>query len=92
MKNTIHCNKLGLSLYVTIKNMSRIRPNLDTDMTQTLIQGLVLSRLDYCNSTLAGTSGKNMEKLQRIQNMSCHIMQCLQKYNHILRPLKDDTG
>ena len=89
MKNTIHCNKLSSSPYVTIKNISRIRPNLDIDTIWTLIQGLTLSRLDCCNGTLAGMSRKNMEKLQRIQNMSCHIMQCLQKYNHILRPLKD---
>ena len=89
MKNTIHCNKLSLSLYVTIKNITKIRPYLDIDMTWTIIQGLILWRLDYCNSTLAGMSGKNMEKLERIQSMSWHIMQCLQKYNHISRPLKD---
>ena len=80
---------LSSSLYVTIKNISRIRPNLDIDTTWTLIQRLILSRLDYCNGTLAGMSGKNMAKLQRIQNMSCHITHYLHKYDHILRPLKD---
>ena len=89
MKNAIHCNKLSSSLYRAIKNISRIRPTLDIDKTQTLIQAIILLRLDYCYSNLAGLSGKNMEKLQGIENMSCCIMQCLQKYGHILRPLKD---
>ena len=77
MKNTIHCNKLSSSPYVTIKDIIRIRPNLDIDTPWTLIQGQALSRLNCCNGTLAGMSRKNMEKLQRIQNMSCHITQCL---------------
>ena len=38
MKNNMHCNNLSSSLYITIKNISRIRPNLDIDMTQTLIK------------------------------------------------------
>ena len=63
MKNTVHCNKLSSSLYVTIKNISRIRPNLDIDTKWTLIQGLILSRLDYCNGTLAAISGIHMEKI-----------------------------
>ena len=40
-------------------------------------------------TTLAGMSGENMKRLQRIQKMSCHIVQCLWKYDHILRPMKD---
>ena len=41
MKNTIHFNKLSSSLFVTIKNISKIRPNLDIDTTWTLRVGLL---------------------------------------------------
>ena len=36
-------------------------------MTKSLMQALVLSKLDYCNSLFMGTSEYNLDKLQRIQ-------------------------
>ena len=53
------------------------------DSMKIVIQVLVLSKLDYCNSLLAGTTGYQLDKLQCIQNMACIVITNLGKYDHI---------
>ena len=77
MKNTIHFNKLSLPLYVTITNISRIRPNLDIDMTRTHIQGSFSQGWIIVIVLWLACQERTWKEWQRIQNMSCSIMQCL---------------
>ena len=42
-----------------------------------------MSKLDYCNSILAGSTDYNINKLQRIQNASCRVIFKLGKYDSI---------
>ncbi|KAK0136572.1 hypothetical protein N1851_027281 [Merluccius polli] len=44
------------------------RPFLTREAAQLLIQALAISRLDYCNSLLAGLPASAIKPLQRIQN------------------------
>ena len=46
----------------------------DTKTAQLIVQGLVVSNIDYCNSLLAGFSQYQLNKLQQIQNMSCWVI------------------
>ncbi|KAK3527056.1 hypothetical protein QTP86_008661 [Hemibagrus guttatus] len=70
-------NQLSFSSHVTnvtrscqflLYNIRRIRPFLSTQATQVLVQSLVISRLDYCNSLLAGLPLNAIRPLQMIQN------------------------
>ena len=56
---------------------------------KTIIQALILSKLDYCNALLPGSSRMLLTKLQCIQNMACRIVCNLQKFNHITQPMYD---
>ena len=58
-------------------------------MTKILMWALVLSKLDYCNSLLIGASEYNLNKLQRIQNMSCRVINNLKKHDSITNYLWD---
>ncbi|MCJ8746474.1 hypothetical protein PDJAM_G00142290 [Pangasius djambal] len=51
-----HIANLTRSCRFLLYNIRRIRPFLSTEATQVLVQSLVISRLDYCNSLLAGLS------------------------------------
>ena len=54
LKGTIHKNKLSSSVFLTIHNIAQIRSMLDMDSTKILVQALIISKLDYCNSFLLG--------------------------------------
>ena len=54
-----------------------IRRYLTKDVATTLVLGLVISHLDYCNSILYGLPDCDINKFQRIQNMSAKlVLQC----------------
>ena len=49
---------------------------------------LILSKLDYCNSLLAGTVNIHLDKLQLIHNMACRVIFYLCKNDHVSDQLK----
>jgi hypothetical protein len=48
--------------------LRHIRPLIDLPTARMVAQGVVTSRLDYCNGLLHGTSKRNVERLQVAQN------------------------
>ena len=83
LKSTTHVNKLVSTSYVTMRNITKIQHSLDQDMLKTLCHALVMSKIDYCNSTLLGTANYNLVKLQWVQNMLCRIVTATRKYDKI---------
>ncbi|KAK3562041.1 hypothetical protein QTP86_025226, partial [Hemibagrus guttatus] len=84
-------NQLSFSSHVTnvtrscrflLYNIRRIRPFLSTQATQVLVQSLVISRLDYCNSLLAGLPLNAILPLQMIQNAAAPLIFNLPKFSH----------
>ena len=79
LKLSTQVNKIVSSSFNTLQNISRIRRHLDCDSTKILVQALIISRLDYCNSLFLGIPQYNVDKLQQTQNMSCRVIKCLPK-------------
>ncbi|KAK3548011.1 hypothetical protein QTP70_002319 [Hemibagrus guttatus] len=84
-------NQLSFSSHVTnvtrscrflLYNIRTIRPFLSTQTTQVLVQSLVISRLDYCNSLLAGLPLNAIRPLQMIQNAAARLVFNLPKFSH----------
>jgi hypothetical protein len=65
-----------------LRNLTLIRKYLDASCTHAAIRALVLSRLDYCNSLLYGTSTKNLHSLQLLQNQAARLIYMKPKYTH----------
>ena len=91
-------NRLSLSENITavtrtcrffLYNIRRIRPFLTTYSTQLLVQEMVLSRLDYCNSLLAGLPASAIRPLQLIQNATARLIFNAPKYTNTTRLLTD---
>ncbi|KAK3517289.1 hypothetical protein QTP70_002930 [Hemibagrus guttatus] len=90
-------NQLSFSSHVThvtcscrflLYNIRRIWPFLSTQATQVLVQSLVISRLDYCNSLLAGLPLNAIRPLQMIQNAAARLVFNLPKFSHTTQLLR----
>jgi len=65
-----------------IRSLSEIRDHLSRDLTNCLCSSFVLSRLDYCDSLLAGLPKCSLRLLQFAQNMAARlILRARKSYN-----------
>ena len=74
LKNQCSCEQSSLQFVHHRRKTARVRHLVDQDTANVLVQTLILSRLDYCNSLLLGSSKLCIDKLQRLQNMACRIV------------------
>ncbi|KAI5629424.1 hypothetical protein C0J50_2356 [Silurus asotus] len=63
-------------------NIRRIQPFLSIQAAQLLVQSLVISRLDYWNSLLAGLPLNAIRPLQMIQNAAARLVFNQPKFSH----------
>ena len=82
-KNNRHINYLSSSLYHQLRNIWNIRGKLDFDTAKLVVQALILSKLNYCNSLLVGTPKCHLSHLQCVQNMACRVVCNLRKFDHV---------
>ncbi|KAJ8389727.1 hypothetical protein AAFF_G00114330 [Aldrovandia affinis] len=77
-----HCSDLSDCRF-SLHNIRRIRPFLTQEATQLLVQALVISRLDYCNSLLAGLPACAIKPLQLVQNAAARLVFNQPKFTHV---------
>ena len=84
-----HINKKTKSAYFQIRNIWTIRPYLTENATRSLVNALVMPKLDYCNSLLAGLPQYLIRKLQRSQNAAARLIKRRSKRSRITPVLKE---
>lgn len=89
MNANTHVNKTCRNCFLMLNNIRSIRYKIDQQTAKTLVQCLVISKLDYCNALLLGTSKLNIRKMQLIMNMGCRIIFDIRKFDHISAKLKE---
>ena len=77
-----HVSNIAGTCYFQLRPLASIRRFLTSTATATLVSAFVLSRIDYCNSLLFGSTHDVTSHLQRIQNYSARV---------ILRPPKSSS-
>ena len=80
-----------LTPFYELRRISSIRKYLTIDATKTIVCSLVLSRLDYCNSILSGSSKCLIKKLQKVQNAAARITLRMPRTEHTTLWLKNRT-
>ena len=83
-----HISSVCRTCYLELRRISSIRHYLSEDATKTLICSFVLSRLDYCNSLLAGCPKHLLSRLQKVQNNAARLIFRTSRSAHVT-PLLD---
>ena len=88
-KSQTHITKVCGITYSALKNIARVQNLLTPEAATIIIEGLVISKLDYCNGFLLGVSAHWLLKLQIVQNMCCRIIKNLRIYDDISGAMRD---
>ena len=84
-----HVAAVCRSCFHQLRQLRVIKASLTIDATKTLVHAFVSSRLDYCNSLLAGVAGCHLQKLQSVQNAAARLISRTRKFDHITMVLRD---
>ena len=69
-----HVSNIARTCYFELRRLAFIRRILTNTATATLVSAFVLSRIDYCNSLLFGSTHDVTSHLQRIQNYAARVI------------------
>ena len=69
-----HGSNIARTCYFELRRLASIRRFLTSTVTATLVSAFVLSRIDYCNSLLFGTTDAVTSHLQQIQNNADRVL------------------
>ena len=69
-----HISNIARTCYFELRRLASIRRFVTNTATATLVSAFVLSRIDYCNSLLFGSTNDVTSHLQRIQNYAARVI------------------
>jgi hypothetical protein len=83
-----HINSVCKSAFFHIRTLGKIRKYLSPHAAKTLVQAMVLSRLDYANSLFAGLPKEQILRLQRVQNAAARLIVGARRFDPVSNHLK----
>jgi hypothetical protein len=83
-----HVAKVAASCFYHLRRLRQIRRRVGTEVTTQLVLAFITSRLDYCNSVLAGLPQITLEPLQRVQNAAARLILDLNLWDHVTPGLR----
>ena len=84
-----YVNKTVSICYYQLRRLKQVRQILGPDIAARLVSAYIVSRLDYCNSLLAGLPQNTIAPLQRVQNAAARLISSLGSRDHITSTLRD---
>ena len=69
-----HINTVVSSCFFHLWHLKSVRRILGAEVTSGLVSAFVTTRLDYCNSVLAGLPQSTIDPLQRVQNAAARLV------------------
>ena len=83
-----HVSNIAQTCYFKLHRLASIHRFLSSNATATLVSAFVLSRIDYCNSLLFGSTHDVISHLQGIQNYAARVFLRLPKSSSIATHLR----
>ena len=84
-----HINSICSQSYRLLCNLASVRKFISTDDLRLLVQSIVVSRIDNCNSLLYGILALNTNKLQKLQNSCARLIYRKKRRDHVTPLLKE---
>jgi hypothetical protein len=78
-----HVSLVARTGFHHLRRLRRIRRHVGEHLTTQLVLALVISRLDYCNTVLAGLPSSTTAPLQRVQNAAARLVFDLRPRDHV---------
>ena len=69
-----HINETCQAAIYHLYNIKRISRYLSYDDRKSIVQAVIMSRIDYCNSLLVSVPSTQLSKLQRLQNGAARLV------------------
>ena len=69
-----HLSSVCRTSFLELRRLASIRPYFSERTSTRLVAALITSRLDYCNSVLAGLPAEQMGRLQRVQSSTARLV------------------
>ena len=71
------------SCFAALRQIRSVRRSLSPQALLTLVRALVISKVDYCNSILAGVSGHLLDRLQSVFNAAARLVFSARHSDHV---------
>jgi len=89
MSMTSHINQTVGQCFRQLRLIKSCIKSLPFEVARTLFNSFVISRIDYCNSLLAGIPKCLLDRLQSVLNASAKLLYGCQKYDHVTPLIRD---
>ena len=90
LKMSSHVQNVTRSCFYQLRQLRSVRKALPIDSIKLLIQALILTRVDYCNSALYGAPSVVLNRLQSVLNASARLIAQRSKFDHISAYMRDE--
>ena len=86
---TTHVGRIISSSFYQLRRIRAIRKSIPTWTAVQLVNSFVVSRVDYCNSLMAGLPASQLERVQSVLNCAARLIYGRRKNDHITPLLRD---
>jgi len=83
-----HVTKIAARCFYQLRRLRQVCRRAGREVTTRLVLALVISKLDYCNSLLAGLPTSTLNILQEVQNAAARLICQLRPRDHVSSSLQ----
>ena len=84
-----HVQRICQSSFYPLRQLPSIRPSLSETSCSALVHAFITSRLDYCNSLLAGIGDGLIAQLQSVMRVAARLFRRRSKFDPISADIRD---
>jgi len=84
-----HVTVVVKACFATLRQICSVRRSLTRTTLLTLVNALVVTKVDYCSSVLSGICGQLLQRLQSVFNVGARLVFSARKSEHITSLLRE---